>query len=55
MARSIKDDKAIISDNCVACGRCIDICPNDAIDLLIENEDFIKDTIKNAKHQTKNL
>jgi ferredoxin len=49
---SIKEGKAIISDNCVACGRCIEICPNDAIDLLIENEDFIKDTIKRVRKAT---
>jgi len=45
----IKDGKAIISDTCVACGRCTEKCPNDAIDLVIVNEDFIKDTIERIR------
>jgi ferredoxin len=49
---NIKNGKAIISDNCVICGRCIDKCPNDAIDLLIQNEDFIKNTIERVRKAT---
>ena len=49
---SVKDGKAIISDTCIVCGRCTEKCPNDAIDLVIENEDFIKDTIERVRKAT---
>jgi ferredoxin len=49
---SIKDDKAIISDNCLVCGRCIEKCPNEAINLVIDNKDFIEDTIERVKKAT---
>jgi ferredoxin len=50
---SIKNGKANISNNCVVCGRCAEKCPNDAIDLIIKNEDFIKDTIDRVIEATR--
>ena len=42
----IKDGVAEIGKSCLACGRCIEICPNDAIELIIEDKDFINKTIE---------
>jgi formate hydrogenlyase subunit 6/NADH:ubiquinone oxidoreductase subunit I len=42
----IKDGVAEIGKNCLACGRCAEICPNNAIELIIEDEDFINKTIE---------
>jgi NAD-dependent dihydropyrimidine dehydrogenase PreA subunit len=48
----IKDGVAVISDNCLACGRCVEICPQNAIDLNIEDEEFIKKTIERVERAT---
>jgi NAD-dependent dihydropyrimidine dehydrogenase PreA subunit len=32
-AIKIKKDKAVVSDECVECGACINQCPNEAITL----------------------
>jgi Pyruvate/2-oxoacid:ferredoxin oxidoreductase delta subunit len=45
----IKDDVAVISDECRGCGRFAEVCPNNAIDVLIEDENFIKKTIERVK------
>ena len=45
----IKDGFAVIGENCLACGRCTEICPNNAIELIIEDKDFIKKTIDRVK------
>ena len=42
----IKDGFAEIGKGCLACGRCVEICPNNAIELIIEDKDFIEKTIK---------
>ena len=31
---------------CRACGRCVDVCKQNAIQIEIQNSDFIKDSIK---------
>ena len=49
----IKDGTASISKNCLACGRCAEICPNDAIELLIEDHNYIKKTIKRVESATR--
>ena len=41
----LKNGKAHINEDCRGCGRCVDICPNDAIDLIIEESSFIQDSI----------
>lgn len=51
-AIKLKNNTAIISDMCRCCGRCVEICPNDAIDLIIEDKDFIDKTIERVKKAT---
>jgi len=45
-AIKIIDNKAFINDDCRGCGRCVDICPQQAIDIIIEDENYIKKSIK---------
>jgi NAD-dependent dihydropyrimidine dehydrogenase PreA subunit len=42
----LKDGLVDIGNNCLACGRCVEICPNNAIELIIEDDDFINKTIE---------
>lgn len=48
----IKDGKAIIGKECIVCGRCSERCPNDAIDIIVEDYDFINKTIERVKQAT---
>ena len=45
-ALSLVDGKAVISEECRACGRCVEICPYEAIELLIDESKFIDDSIE---------
>jgi ferredoxin len=45
-AIQLKDDKAIIGEMCRGCGRCVEFCPRQAIDLVIEESDFLSASIK---------
>ena len=40
-AIDIKDDKAVILDNCTVCGSCVSSCNFDAIDFQKESDDTI--------------
>jgi len=51
-AIKIKDGVAEISDSCLVCGRCVEICPNNAIEVIIEDKDFIKKTVERVKRVT---
>ena len=51
-AIKINEGVAVISDDCLACGRCVQICPNNAIELIVEDKDFIKKTIERVKKAT---
>ena len=42
---TIQNGKAIIGANCKGCGRCAECCPNKAIELIINDTQFIKKTI----------
>lgn len=44
-AIAIQNGKAIINDTCKGCGRCAESCPNKAIQITINDEQFIKKTI----------
>jgi Na+-translocating ferredoxin:NAD+ oxidoreductase subunit B len=46
-AIAMEDDQAVIDEeNCRACGRCVDICPEKAISLTIEDPAYIEHTIE---------
>lgn len=44
-AISVRDGRAIISEDCRACGRCADICPQDAIEISLSGVRSVDDTI----------
>ena len=46
---SIKNGVAEIGEVCLGCGRCVEICPKNAINLIIEDDDFIKKTIERVE------
>jgi flavoprotein len=41
----IKNGRAEITAECLGCGRCVEVCPEDAIVLSIEGEKNIQETI----------
>jgi NAD-dependent dihydropyrimidine dehydrogenase PreA subunit len=41
----IKNKRAYITEECRGCGRCIEVCPQDAIELVIENKKYINQAI----------
>lgn len=45
-AISLIDGRAVISEECRGCGRCVEVCPNDAIELIIDKSKFIGDSIE---------
>ena len=46
-AITIEEKQAVIdSEVCRGCGRCVDICPKEAIELIIEDAHFIAESIK---------
>ena len=44
-AISLVDGRAVISEECRGCGNCVAVCPQGAIELIIEGEDYIEKTI----------
>jgi Na+-translocating ferredoxin:NAD+ oxidoreductase RNF subunit RnfB len=42
---TIQNEKAVIGANCKGCGRCADCCPNNAIQVMINDKQFIQKTI----------
>lgn len=43
----IENKQAVINEKeCRGCGRCVEACPNNAIEVIIENSDFINNTIR---------
>ena len=39
------EGKAEINGDCRGCGRCVEVCPNQAIDIIIDEPGFIQNTI----------
>ena len=47
-AIQLKDGQAEINGNaCRTCGRCAEVCSNDAIEAIINDNDFINTAIRN--------
>lgn len=44
-AISLEGGKAVISDQCRACGRCVSVCPQKAIELKINNSEYVNQAI----------
>ena len=44
-AISIINNRAVISDECRGCGRCVNVCPQNAIELIVEDNNFVKKSI----------
>jgi len=43
----IENKQAVINEKeCRGCGRCVEACPNNAIEVIIENSGFINNTIR---------
>jgi Fe-S-cluster-containing hydrogenase component 2 len=40
------DNQAKISKECRGCGRCVEICPQNAIELTINDKEFVEKSIK---------
>lgn len=45
-AISLVNDRSVISDDCRGCGRCIEVCPEGAIRLHIDDPDFYEKSVK---------
>ena len=44
-AISLVDGKAVISEDCRGCGNCAEVCPEGAIEVIIESGDYIENAI----------
>jgi electron transfer flavoprotein alpha subunit len=40
------DELAVIGDACRGCGRCVEICPADAIELSFDEDRFVRESIE---------
>ena len=40
------DNHAVISEECRGCGRCVLVCPQNAIELTIKDKKYIENSIK---------
>jgi MinD superfamily P-loop ATPase len=45
-AIQLVDGQAVIGSQCRGCGLCIDICPNDAIELTIHGSEYVENAIQ---------
>ncbi|MFW9794050.1 MAG: DUF362 domain-containing protein [Candidatus Thorarchaeota archaeon] len=45
-AISLVDEKAKISGQCRGCGRCVETCPENAIEMKIDSRHFVEDSIE---------
>jgi ferredoxin len=45
-AISLVNNHAVRSNECRGCGRCVDVCPQGAIQISVDNEQFVEKTIE---------
>jgi NAD-dependent dihydropyrimidine dehydrogenase PreA subunit len=45
-AIQLQDGHAVIGAACRGCGRCVDVCPNKAIEVVVDNDQFAADAIE---------
>lgn len=46
-AIKLEDKQAVINEaTCRGCGRCVAVCPNEAIEIIIDNENFVSESIE---------
>ncbi len=44
-AIQLENDRACIGPSCRGCGRCVTVCPNEAIEITISNPDYVAEVI----------
>jgi UDP-glucose 4-epimerase len=42
----LQDGRAVISDDCRGCGRCVSVCPQEAIEISVEDVRFVERSIR---------
>jgi MinD superfamily P-loop ATPase len=42
----LEDGRAVIGDACRGCGRCVEICPQDAIKLSLEHAEAVDEAVR---------
>ena len=45
------DGRAVIGAECRGCGRCVEICPNEAIELTIQESSYVENTIQRLEQR----
>ncbi|MFW9805211.1 MAG: DUF362 domain-containing protein [Candidatus Thorarchaeota archaeon] len=45
-AIKLVNDRAVIESECRGCGRCVDVCPEGAIVLTVDNQSYVKDSVE---------
>jgi Fe-S-cluster-containing hydrogenase component 2 len=47
----LEDKRAVINEaSCRGCGRCVPVCPQEAIEVVIDNENFISESIRRLEN-----
>ena len=41
----LEEGRAVISEECRGCGRCVEVCPEHAITLTLEDDAFVEHTV----------